>query len=267
MTALTDRLDAYWQKVRPFPLPNYTRDTPKIGGTGPLDPHLPPTAQTLGAAALSSEASVFVQETLAKLTQNDDAMAGQFWHAMGRAKYGEHWRFADQLTTLWAASTLLQPSAYLEIGVCRARSAAIVAAVRPQCAIYGFDLWVPDYAGGPNPGPEFVREELSRVGHQGTLVLESGDSAETLPAFLSAHPDLFFDVITVDGVKSVPGVASDYANALPRLKIGGIVVTDDLMLFPILRRIWDRVIGRDERYVNWEFRDAGFGVAAAVRVA
>ena len=267
MTAFNSLPHALWERVRPFPSPDYRTDTPKIGGTGPLDPHLPPTARTLGAAALSSEASIAVQETLAKLTQNDDAKRGQYWHAMGRAKYGEHWRFADQLTTLWAASTLLQPSTYLEIGVCRARSAAIVASVRPQCDIYGFDLWVPDYAGGPNPGPEFVREELSRVGHQGALVLESGDSRETLPAFLDSHPDLFFDVITVDGVKSVPGVASDYANALPRLKIGGIVVTDDLMLFPILRRIWDRVIGRDDRFVNWEFRDAGFGVAAAVRVA
>ena len=267
MTALDDRLDSSREQDRPLPSPDYRPDTPKIGGTGPLDPHLPPTAQTLGAAAMSPEASSAVQDTLAKLTQNDDAKAGQFWHAMGRAKYGEYWRFADQLTTLWAASKLLQPSTYLEIGVCRARSAAIVASARPQCDIYGFDLWVPDYAGGPNPGPEFVREELSRVGHGGALVLESGDSLETLPAFLSNHPDLFFDVITVDGVKSIPGVASDYANALPRLKIGGIVVTDDLMLFPILRRIWDRVIDQDDRFVNWEFRDAGFGVAAAVRVA
>ena len=97
--------------------------------------------------------------------------------------------------------------------------------VRPQCAIYGFDLWVPDYAGGPNPGPEFVQEELARVGHEGDLVLESGDSRTTLPAFLERHPDLYFDVITIDGDKSVPVVASDYANALPRLKIGGVVVT------------------------------------------
>jgi predicted O-methyltransferase YrrM len=267
MPAFSDRLDLIWNKVRPFPLPDYRPNTPKIGGTGPLDPALPPTAPTLGAAAMSSDASTFIQETLARLTQDDDAKSGEYWHAMGRAKYGEHWRFADQLTTLWAASTLLQPSTYLEIGVCRARSAAIVARVRPQCDIYGFDLWVPDYAGGPNPGPEFVREELSRVGHQGALALESGDSLETLPAYLDSHPDLFFDVITVDGVKTVPGVASDYANALPRLKIGGIVVTDDLMLFPVLRRIWNKVIVGDDRFVSWEFRDAGFGVAAAVRVA
>ena len=258
---------AVWDRLRPFPRPRYTPDTPKIGGTGPLDPHLPPTAQTLGAAAMSLEGSKAVQETLAKLTQNDDAKAGQYWHAMGRAKYGAHWRFADQLTTLWAASTLIQPSSYLEIGVCRARSAAIVASVQPQCAIYGFDLWIPDYAGASNPGPDFVREELARLGHEGELVLESGDSRRTLPAFLESHPDLYFDLITVDGDKSIPGVASDYANALPRLKVGGIVVTDDLALFPVLRRIWNAIIERDGRFVSWEFHDAGFGVNAAVRVA
>ena len=265
MASLINRIRLTRDRLRPFVRPRYGSDTPKIGGTGPLDPYLPPTAETLGAAAMSHDASKAVQETLSKLTQNRDAQAGQVWHAMGRDKYGPHWRFADQLTLLWAASTLLKPTTYLEIGVCRARSAAMVAAVRPQCAIYGFDLWVPDYAGGPNPGPEFVQEELARVGHEGALVLESGDSRTTLPAFLERHPDLYFDVITIDGAKSVPVVASDYANALPRLKVGGIVVTDDLVLFPGPRRIWDAVIEREARFVSWVFRDAGFGVAGAIR--
>lgn len=265
MTSLAERLRRTRDSIRPFERPRYKAGVPKIGGTAPLDPYLPPTAETLGAAAMSHEASKAVQETLSRLTQNHDALAGHFWHAMGRDKYGRHWRFADQLTLLWAASTLLQPTTYLEIGVCRARNAAIVATVRPQCAIYGFDLWVPDYAGGPNPGPEFVQEELARVGHEGELVLESGDSRRTLPAYLERHPDLYFDVITIDGDKSVPVVASDYANALPRLKIGGIVVTDDLVLFPGPCRIWDAVIERDDRFVSWEFRDAGFGVAGGIR--
>jgi predicted O-methyltransferase YrrM len=266
MAPLGDRLQLTWDRLRPFQTPRYLPNTPAIGGTGPLDPVLPPTAQTLGAAALSSEASEAVEQMLAKLTQNNDAQAGQVWHAMGRAKYGPHWRFADQLTTLWAASTLIQPSTYLEIGVCRARSAAVVARVRPECAIYGFDLWVPDYAGGPNPGPEFVEQELDRVGYKGSLTLESGDSAMTLPAYLDRHPDLFFDLITIDGAKTLDAVAADYANALPRLKVGGIVVTDDLVLFPTLRRIWERVIERDARFAPWEYREANYGVAAAVRV-
>lgn len=69
------------------------------------------------------------------------------------------------------------------------------------------------------------------------------------------------------GAKSVLSVASDFANALPRLKVGGIVVTDDLPINPVLRRIWERVIVRDGRYSSWEFIDANVGVAAAIRVA
>ena len=248
------------------PRPRYLAETPTTGGTGPLDPYFPPTAQTLGAAAMSEEAAAFVAGVLPKLSPSEEQRAGEFFYAWARAKYGKFWRYADGLTALWAAATLLQPSSYLEIGVCRGRSAAVLGAARPHCAIYGFDLWIEDYAGSPNPGPSFVRKELTAAGHEGDVVLESGDSRVTLPAYLDQHPGLFFDVITVDGNKSVEGVAADYVNALPRLKLGGIVITDDLSLFPELRPIWDDVIDRDDRYVSWEFIDAGFGVAAAIRV-
>jgi hypothetical protein len=142
-----------------------------------------------------------------------------------------------------------------------------VAATCPSCDIYGFDLWIPDYHGVPNPGPDFIREELQRVGHAGAVELLSGDSRKTVPAFLRQHSELYFDLITIDGAKSVLGVGSDFANALPRLKVGGIVVFDDMPKFPILRRVWDRVIRRDPRYVSWDFTDAGFGLAAAIRIA
>ena len=32
-----------------------------------------------------------------------------------------------------------------------------------------------------------------------------------------------------------------------------------------LRRGWDKVIRHDVHYVSWEFIDAGFGVAVAIR--
>ena len=249
-----------------FPRPRYLAKTPATGGAGPLDPYFPPTAQTLGAAGMSKEAAQFVAGVLKKLSPSEEQRAGEFFYAWAQAKYGKFWRYADGLTALWAAATLLQPSSYLEIGVCRGRSAAVLGAASPKCAIYGFDLWIEDYAGSPNPGPDFVRKELTAAGHEGDVVLESGDSRVILPAYLDQHPGLFFDVITVDGDKSVEGVAADYANALPRLKLGGIVITDDLSLFPELRAIWDDVIERDDRYVSWEFIDAGFGVTAAIRV-
>lgn len=93
----------------------------------------------------------------------------------------------------------------------------------------------------------------------------SGDSRRTLAAFLERHPALFFELMTLDGDKSVRGFARDLASALPRLKVGGVLIVDDLAVVPALRRVWHRVIERDKRFVSWEFIDAGYGVAAAVR--
>lgn len=263
---LARRLRDRWERTRPFPLPRYVPDTPRIGGTGPLDPFFPPTSQTLAAAATSAEATIAVATLLERLTPNELLAAEHFYLSWGQAKFGAHWRFANIVTMLWAAATLIKPRSYLEIGVQRGRSAAVVGSVCPDCDIYGFDLWIPEYAGVPNPGPDFVRSELSEIGHRGDVTLVSGDSRVTVPAFLREHPDLFFDLITIDGDKSVLGAASDFANTLPRLKVGGIVVFDDMPLKPILRRIWDRVICQDRRYVHWEFIDGGRGVAAAIRV-
>ncbi|MEX0786652.1 MAG: class I SAM-dependent methyltransferase [Dehalococcoidia bacterium] len=266
MTSPRERLHLVLERIRPFPTPRYRPTTPKRGSSDPWDPFFPPNAHTLGAAAMSSEAALAVAGVVGKLSAIEQHTTAEFFYRWGMGLFGQHWRHADQLTTLWAAATLIQPGSYLEVGVCRGRSAAVVGALRPQCAIYGFDMWIPDYAGAPNPGPDFVRDELRAAGHQGELVLESGDSRATLPAFLARHPDLYFDLITVDGDKSVLGVAHDYANALPRLKVGGIVVTDDIAMFPRLRRVWDRVIERDGRFVSWEYAEGGRGVAAAIRV-
>ncbi len=260
-------LRAAWERVRPFPVPRYPANTPRIGGDDPLDPFLPPTALTLGAAAMSAEAVAFVDAVLGRLSPSDKRDGGRFFYQYSQAKFGEHWRYADILTTLWASATFVRPRNYLEIGVWRGRSAAVVGAVAPQTAIYGFDLWTPNYAGAPNPGPEFVRGELRAAGHEGSVTLLSGDSRETLPAFLREHSDLYFDLATIDGDKSVLGFASDLAVALPRLKVGGIAVCDDLLVVPALGRVWEKVVRRDSRYVTWEFAEGELGVAAAIRMA
>lgn len=36
---------------------------------------------------------------------------------------------------------------------------------------------------------------------------------------------------------------------------------------PLLRRVWEKVIRQDGRYVSWEFANAGTGVATAIRVS
>jgi predicted O-methyltransferase YrrM len=263
------RIRTAWQLVRPLPLPRYVPGTPKIDAYQHIalfqSPN-PLTPLTLTEAATSQEAITFVTDLLDKLTPDEEGAGLQAFYRSAQAQFGRYWRFADLYTTLWAAATFIQPTSYLEIGVRRGRSAAVLGATCPDCSIYGFDLWTPDYIGTPNPGPDFVRGELRASGHRGTVELISGDSRNTVPAFLLEHPDLYFDLITVDGTKSLMGVAADFANVLPRLKVGGVVVYDDLPYVPILRRVWNKLIQGDGRYVGWAPTGAG-GVAAALRIA
>lgn len=263
------RIRTAWQLVRPLPAPRYVSGTPKIDAYQQLAMFQAPnplTPLTFTQAATSGEAITFVTELLGKLTPDDEGAGLRTFYRSSQAQFGKHWRFADLYTTLWAASTFIQPASYLEIGVRRGRSAAVVGATCPDCPIFGFDLWTPDYIGAPNPGPDFVRGELRSAGHRGTVELISGDSQGTVPGFLAKHPDLYFDLITVDGTKSLMGVAADFANVLPRLKVGGVVVSDDMPYVPILRRVWSKFIQRDGRYMACSPTGAG-GTAAALRIA
>ena len=261
----SSRIRSLQDRLRSFPKPRYVSGTPRVADAFPKDVFQVPNPMTLAAAALSEEAICFVTELIDRLTPSEEIAGQQAWYQLARAQFGSHLRFADLTTTLWAAATLFRPGSYLEIGVRRGRSVCVVGAIRPDCAIYGFDLWLPDYAGVPNPGPGFVRNELLAVGHHGLVDFTSGDSRETIPAFLDQRPDLFFDVITVDGDHTGPGAATDLTNVLPRLKIGGIVLFDDIATSHDLGQVWDRLVKRDSRYVTWEFTDAGDGIAAAIR--
>lgn len=147
----------------------------------------------------------------------------------------------------WLAREL-NPATYLEVGVRRGFSMAMVAARRPDVTIYGFDLWIPRYAGVENPGPRFVRSEIRRLGHRGSLHLVSGDSRRTLPAFFGLnrasplqrlrfglrfrHRPPSFDLITVDGDHSLFGAHQDLIDTMPFCSVGGVVVFDDIVPDP-----------------------------------
>lgn len=150
----------------------------------------------------------------------------------------------------WLAREL-QPKSYLEIGVRRGLSMAMVAARCKHVAMYGFDLWIPDYAGVPNPGPSFVESELRRVGYTGRVRFIDGDTHRTLPAFFghrraSAFDRMrlrarrrerpaAFDLITVDGDHSLIGAYQDLHDVIPHCVVGGAVVFDDIA--PDLTRV------------------------------
>lgn len=185
----------------------------------------------------------------------------------GLQRYGDAWRYADILTGLFAACRTISPTSYLEIGVRRGRSMAIVAASCPDVEIVGFDMWMPDYGGMPNDGSAAARKELEKCGHRGTLEMIDGDSHVTVPAYFQAHPDKYFDLITVDGDHSEEGAQRDLEVVMPRLKVGGVLVFDDIKQYPVLYRLWKRTVVADTRFATWEFSELGYGIALAVRVS
>jgi predicted O-methyltransferase YrrM len=224
-------------------------------------------ASAIGDRALSRDAYERTLAILDRLERDDYVDYVRAFVARGYELAGDDWRYADITTALYAAAEALRPDSYLEIGVRRGRSMAIVGSVAPECAVIGVDMWVQEYAGMENPGPEHVREELRRLGHTGPVEFISGNSHQVLPKLFRERPELTFDVITVDGDHSPRGARRDIEDVLPRLRIGGVIVFDDVRhpYHPRLGSVWRRAVAKDPRYVTWEFDDVGYGVALAVR--
>jgi predicted O-methyltransferase YrrM len=189
------------------------------------------------------------------------------FYRAGLHTFGDNWVYADINTVLIGLTRRLRAESYLEIGVRRGRSMAMVATHAPQCRIAGFDLWISDYAGMENPGPEHVRNELARLGYVGELELVTGDSHQTVPKWFADHPAEFFDIITVDGDHSTEGARLDLESVLPRLKVGGALVFDDISnhSHPTLAEVWKDFLDHHENLGGYSFSEVGFGVGFAIR--
>lgn len=242
-----------------------TFDQPKLGSWYP-PVLLGPT--TVGEFATSSDCLYQVIQVLERLEPDDYVRYLLTYYRAGLERFGDNWYYADIVTVLMASAVLLRPENYLEIGVRRGRSMAVVAAICTDCKIVGIDRWQnTNYAGMPNPGPEFVREELDKLGYEGRLELIVGDSHDVLPSYFMDHPDKFFDLITVDGDHSENGAEQDLRDVLSHLKVGGGLVFDDINhpAHPYLMKVWRDVIESDPRFDTWCFSELGYGVALAIR--
>ncbi len=198
------------------------------------------------------EPDPYLEEAVERLEQRLDS-AEPYW---------------DMWCVLSAFAETVRPSHYLEIGVRRGHSACVVAAAHPAVDLYLFDMWFPDYAGVPNPGPNFVRRQLQRAGHQGAVLFVNGRSQETIPTFFDdpAGPQNF-KLITVDGDHRDEGARADLLNVIGHLDPGGMLVFDDIAhpAYPTLGNVWREVIGqRPDFIVRENLRDAN-GTAVAIR--
>jgi predicted O-methyltransferase YrrM len=242
-----------------------TFDRPELGNWYP-PVIIGPT--TVGKLATSSTCLQQVIQIVERLEPDDYIRYLLSYYRTGLERFGEIWHYTDIVTVLLASSILLKPTNYLEIGVRRGRSMVIVASKSPECNIVGIDMWEnTNYAGMPNPGPDFVRGELRKLGHKGDLELIVGNSHKILPSYFLDHPDIFFDLITVDGDHSEKGAEQDLRDVVPHLKVGGILVFDDIShpAHPYLDKVWHETIEADPRFSCWRYSELGYGVALAVR--
>lgn len=140
---------------------------------------------------------------------------------------GEDW-FDSPTLLNWYASTF-KPATYLEIGVRRGRSMAQVLMGSPECRCFGFDMWIPNYSGVDNPGPEFVLREMRKLRARKVPVLIEGNSHDSLPAFWGnpANPQLI-DLIYVDGDHTYDGAKLDLDLAFQHLADSGALIFDDI---------------------------------------
>ncbi|BBD09299.1 class I SAM-dependent methyltransferase [Desulfovibrio ferrophilus] len=224
-------------------------------------------AETLSQILFDTATHRGVGAILDKLTPDEYAVFISQFIAKGIETHGSQWRYADICTALFALSNSLKVDNYLEIGVRRGRSMSMVAGCCPQASIVGFDLWMDNYAGLENPGPEFVRQEMSNLGFQGSLDFVSGNSHDTVPAYFEQNPDATFDLITVDGDHSPEGAMADLLTVIPRLRIGGAIVFDDIVhpQHTYLMDIWNRAVASRPFFSSFKFTDLGYGVAFAIR--
>ena len=130
-----------------------------------------------------------------------------------------------------------------------------------------FDMWVENYAGMENPGPDHVNSELDKFKHSGKREFINGNSHETLKKYFRQNPNLYFDLITVDGDHSNLGAAQDIADVLPRLSIGGAVLFDDTGNPNVvgLGDVWKKMLEENPRFSTFTYSEVGYGVGFAIR--
>ena len=175
----------------------------------------------------------------------------------------------DICSVLSLYSKLFKPSSYLEIGVRRGKSMANILFFSRHCKAYGFDIWIANYAGISNPGPDFVRAEMKKIGHLGELVLIHGDSHVTVPLFIKNNSQIRFDIALIDGDHSYEGAMKDLETVAPVIKQNGILVFDDIYdttNTPWLLNTWKSFLAQHKEFVQIAENKDFTGTAIAIKV-
>jgi FkbM family methyltransferase len=220
------------------------------------------TSKLFRAVCNDTNAKLRVLNTISQLTK-DHWLERNI--EMLKGAVGSNASWFDTLSFLnWYAANL-KPSNYLEVGVRRGRSISQVLVQSPETKAYGFDLWAPEYAGVPNPGPDFVVSELKKLGVKKLPTLIAGNSHETLPRFWSdPHNPRQFELIFVDGDHTYEGAKKDLESCFAHLAPGGALLFDDIqhLSHPWLKDLWEEYKNKFADYIFIEnLQGCGTGVA------
>lgn len=173
---------------------------------------------------------------------------------------------SNMLCILGAYIALAEPAYYLEIGTRRGHSACMAAfcAAKPMY-IYCFDLWMSNYAGEDNPGPQFVQNEYDKVNRFCNIEFITGNSTVTVPHFLGR--DRLIDVVLVDGDHSDGGALLDLENVVKHIPVNGLIIFDDITCpqCASLLQVWRGFISKHPNFEAFENRECPNGWAIALR--
>ena len=114
---------------------------------------------------------------------------------------------------------------------------------------------------------DIVRNELKRIGYKGKLEFVNGNSKKTVPQYFKENEDIYFDLITIDGDHTKRGARIDLKNVIPKLKVGGLLVFDDIInpWHTQLNRLWKKMIEKNKRFLSYSFKDSGYGIGVAIK--
>ncbi len=230
------------------------------------DPFLAGPSTFVGDCS-SAETIAQVLGIIKKLTPDRFLNYNIEFYEAGLKRFGNRWRYADITTVLYGICKNINVRNYLEIGVRRGRSMSIVGHLRPDADIVGFDMWIANYAGLENPGADLVASEMKKAGHRGQLSFINGNSRQTVPDYFRQNAEAYFDLVTVDGDHTRRGAIIDLKNVLPRIKIGGFLIFDDVCNpeLTYMKKLWEKVVVKSGRFQTYLFDESGFGTAFAIR--
>lgn len=155
----------------------------------------------------------------------------------------------------------IPPLTYLEIGVHDGASLLTVLENAPIRGLVLCDLWQPIEGGAGRGSHDHITALLAKRKYQGSVQYLDGDSHLLLPQL---DPDLQFDLILVDGDHTFDGATADLEHVWPHLRVGGIIIFDDVTR-DALQRAWIQFTERHKLRLLFRIEDNGDATVVARR--